>query len=170
MGYEPKISASCRATDPLRAALYESQLWLLTSHTCVTKSLGGLLAKKVKSKSRGRRIVVSSAGRAIPSVTLPPQKSVHIPRLSSNSVHPKILRVSLTRSRFCGEKFFPTLCFQYFAQHRGRGGIQQLPVVSGQLLVFWHASSAHCRFDQRRAQALCQQPRAKNQEPRAGSM
>ncbi len=53
----------------------------------------------------------------------------------SNSFHSKILPVSRTGSRFCRGKFFPAFCFQDFAQYKGEGGIQQLPVVSGPLSV-----------------------------------
>jgi hypothetical protein len=78
---------------------------------------------------------VSSTGRAIRAVTLSAQNSVRIAELAYNSFHSKILPVSLTRSRFCGEKFFAALCFQDFASCGGRGGIQQLSVVGGQLSV-----------------------------------
>ena len=52
-----------------------------------------------------------------------------------NSLVLKILPVSLTRSRFCRGKFFPPLCFQDFARHRGEGGVPRLSAVSGQWLV-----------------------------------
>ena len=151
-----------------RAAYLVLAVATRVTHLC-DQIAGRLHENRVKSDTRGRRIVVSSTGRAIPAVTLSAQQPARVAKSARNSLDFKILPLTTTRSRFCGEKFFPALCFQDFAKYGGRGGTPHLSVVGGQLSVFWHALASHHRgYHQSIAIASCQQPKAQGEDPKEG--
>jgi hypothetical protein len=109
---------------------------------------------------------VSSTGRAIPAVTLAALNPVPFAKIAYNSFPSKILPVTPTRSRFCGGKFFPALCFQDFAHHGGRG---DTPVVSGQWSVVSDLTRELLLSAVVAEHGSIVRPTAKGQEPRAGS-
>ena len=61
-------------------------------------------------------------------------ESLPIPNCAAKSLQFNILPITPLDGIFCEERFFIALCFQYFAEVVGGGGIQ-LPVTSGQLSV-----------------------------------